>query len=272
MTVQVDTDMQRAFGQLYEIQKRFLNGALSPLVARRPLQDIIEGNFPLDARFDRYSSMLLSLDDQLERLRRYNAKYWDNRLTDEQLAAVDTSGDVTQRACDLTTFHVQFDSLEETVEMWWRVYVGEQPKQWRWDELKLDSEHLRLLTSNVRQYEPGIHRIRIDLVAHWEPENRRTLEEVREQAKVSNETLAQLEVLSAYGLHSELFREQDGENLPYSDMPGTDVSVPGNSKPYALCVSWGPFGREAGLGAGWVSGRGGEGAAPVLREYSELVS
>ncbi len=256
-------DLGVVYARLFEFVK---NGKRPAGLVIAGMQRLADGQFPENTRFDRYNHLLLSLDDQLERLRRYNTKYWDSRLTDEQLAAVDTSGDLTQRVDDLTAFHVQFDSLEETVEMWWRVYVGEQPKQWRWDELKLDSEHLRLLTSNVRQYEPGIHRIRIDLVAHWEPEDGRTLEEVREGAKGTSEILAQLEVLSAYGLHSELFREQDGENLPYSDMPGTDVSVPGRSGPCALCVGWSPFALEAGLNAGWVSRRSHKWAAPVLRE------
>ncbi len=181
-----------------------------------------------------------------------------------RLAAVDTSGDITQRVDDLTILHVQFDSLEETVEMWWRVYVGEQPKHWRWDELKLDSEHLRILTSNVNQYEPGIHKIRLNLLAHWESKNGRMLKEVREQAKRTGEILAQLEVLSAYGLHSELFREQDGENLPHSDMPGTDVSVPCDSEPYALFVEWYP--SKANLSADWVGHRRNQWSAPVVLE------
>ena len=267
MTVIVDRDLERSFAQLYEIQKQLHSGALSPLQARKPLQDILEHKFgTTKAPFDRYSYLLLSLESQLKRLRRYNREYWCNRLTDEQLARVDTSGDITQHVSNLTTFHVQFDSLEETVEMWWRVYFCEQPKNWRWDELKLDSEHLRLLTSNVRQYEPGIHRVRINLVAHWEPENGRTLEEVRDQAKGTDEILAQLEVLSVYGIHLELLCEQDGENLPYSDMTGTDVTVPGGSRPYALCVFWRPADRGAGLGARSVGRRGSSWAAPILRE------
>src|SRR5579884_1710791 len=84
MTITVDRDMERAFAQLYEIQKHLLNGSLSPLAARRPLQDLIEGKTGQDTRFDRYNHLLLSLPDQLECLRRYNEQYWDNRLTNEQ--------------------------------------------------------------------------------------------------------------------------------------------------------------------------------------------
>lgn len=245
---------------------KFLQGKRDQRNVLEVLQALNEGTLKLarDSRFDRYNHLLLSLNDQLECLRRYNQQYWDNRLTDEQLAAVDTSAAVTQRVDDLTTFHVQFDSLEETVEMWWRVFVGEQPDHWRWNGLELDAEHLRLLDSNVHNYEPGIHRVRIDLVARWEPEDGRTLEEVRNGAKSTGEILAQLEVLSAYGLHSELFREQDGENLPWTDMAGTDVGVTGSTEPYALYVRWSPSFREVSLGADRVAYRRRRWSAPVL--------
>lgn len=220
---------------------------------------------------DRYTDKLLSVADQLGRLRRYNVRYWDSRLTDEQFAAVNLQLDHEQRVDDLAILHVQFDSLEETVEMWWRVYVGEQPRSWRWPELLIDAEHLRLLDSNVRTYEPGIHLVRINLVAHREPALGRTLEEIRTRAKATGETLAQLEVMSAFGLHSELLREQDGENLPYPDMAGTDVSVPGSSWPRALYVCWDPFDprarlsdRRAMLSARRVDFRGIEWASPVI--------
>lgn len=209
---------------------------------------------------------LLSLADQLDLLRRYNVQYWEGRLTEEQLTAIDTSSEHTQQIDDLESLHVQFDSLEETVEMWWRVYVGEQSGSWRWSELRLDAGHLRLLDSNVKTYEPGIHRIRINLIAHWEPEDGRTLEEVRTQAKVSGEILAQLEVMSVYGLHSKLFREQDGRNLPYSDMPGTGVIVPDCSEPYALYFFWSPFDYKTRLTAHRVDSRRCWAAAPVLIE------
>ena len=220
---------------------------------------------------DRNTSKLRSVADQLELLRRYNVQYWNGYLTKEQLNAVIAPGDHEQRIDDLAILHVQFGSLEQTVEMWWRVYVGEQPQSWRWPELRVDAEHLRLLDSNVATYEPGIHPVRIDLVAHWEPKSGRTLEDVRTQAKQSGEILAQLEVMSAYGLHSALLHEQDGESLPYPDLAGTDVSIPGSSWPRALYVCWDPFDhramlsdRRAMLSARRVDFRGIEWASPVI--------
>lgn len=272
MTVTVDTDLQRAVGQLHEIEKRLLNGGLSALQVRRPLQDIIEGNFPQDTRLDRYDGLLGSLGAQLNTLRRYNEQYWEGRLADEQLAvgAVLSPRDFdphdvhVQRVEDLEILHVQFRSLQETAEMWWRVIVGEQPDSWCWDELRLDPEHFKLLNRNIREYEPGIHRVRINLIAHWEPGGSRTLEEVREQAIKTGEILAQLEVMSAYGLHPDLLREQDGQNLPYSDMAGTNVSVRGVSDEHALCLAWFSNDSKAEFLPRFVGSSYDDWAAPVL--------
>lgn len=266
MSKATDQEAATYLRRVERVTRMFLSGERDQAYILQSLQELGDGKYAVSEPFDRYNHLLLSLDDQLKRLRRFNAMYWDNRLTDEQFAAVDASGHIAQKVNDLTSLHVQFDSLEETVEMWWRAYVGEQHKHWRWSELQVDAGHLRRITSNVRHYEPGIHKVRINLVAHWEPKAGRTLEEVRDLAKSRGEILAQLEVLSAYGLHSELFREQDAVNLPYSDMPGTDVSISGSSHTEALCVYWNPFGRGASLDSGWGFHRNYDWAAPVVWE------
>lgn len=267
MTVTVDRDLERAFAQLYEVQKQLLGGSLSPLQIRRPLQDILEHKFPADTR---YSGMLVSPFDWLAKLREYNEKYWDNRFTDADFGSAEVQlwvvpEDYVQSVENVFGFHVVFDSLEETYEMWYRVYQGELPDTWRWPELKVDAEHLRLHES-AQDYERGIHLVNINLVAHWEPEEGRTLVQVREQARERGEILAQLEVVSIYGVLTELFMQQDGDNFPWSDMAGTDVSVPGYSLPYALYVHWDPLFREARFYAVWVDYRSRRWAAPVLRE------
>ncbi len=224
---------------------------------------------PLKELHVRYTGKLLSVKQQFELICRYNQQYWGGYFSDEELKAYRPKGvcNHQQSVTDLLVLHVEFGSLEETIEMWWKVFQGEQPKHWRWEPLKLDSEHLKLLPSNVATYPARtITQVRINLVSHWEPEEGRTLEEVREQAKQSDEILAHSEVMSAYGLHTELFREQDGDNLPWSDMAGTDVIVPGRSEPYALYLGWDPFRRGAKLDAGWVGVRVQGWAAPVLRE------
>ena len=256
-------DLGVVYARLFEFVK---NGKRPAATVIAGMQRLADGQFPEGMKFDRYGPLLLSLDEQLARLREYNQKYWDNHFTQAQLADVETSFDFIQRVDDLAVFHVQFDSLEETVDMWWRVFVGEQIGYWCSPELKVDAEHLRLLASDVLEYKPGIHLIMINLVAHWEPEIGRTLEDVREGAKSGGKTLAQLEIFSAYGLHPELFREQDGKNFPFSDLPGTDVSVLG--KPglgiHSLSLFWNLGSLEAQLSAGSVKNNENEWAAPLI--------
>jgi hypothetical protein len=190
----------------------------------------------------RYNHLLLSLSDQLELLRRYNTHYWDNYLTDEQLAGFHTASVHPQQVDDLEILHVAFPSPQQDVEMWWRVLAGEQANSWRWSGFKTDARHLRRLDHSVREYAPGIHRVRINLVAHYEPERGHFVGIVRAQAKSSGEILAHAEVLSAYGLHPELLREQDGRDLPYANVAGFQVTAYGGSKwgDYPL-IKWGGF-------------------------------
>jgi hypothetical protein len=264
MTVQVDTDMQRAFGQLYEIQKRLLNGALSPHAVRRGLQGVIEGKLPQGSRFGRYDDLLLSLEDQLDRLRNYNGLYWGGWLSDEQLSAIDTASDHVQSIDDLEVLHVSFGSPD--VEMWWKVFVDEQPHAGPPDRSIMDAKRLRRLGHNVRTYGPGIHRVRINLVAHWELERSRSIDEVRKQAEASGEILAHSEVLSAYGIHSELLREQDGRGLPYAEMAGFELKSYSVGWPYCPYIAWDRLGIQVDLGAGWATSRNREWAAPTVKE------
>jgi hypothetical protein len=264
MTTHVVADdvLGRIARKQWELTRRVLEGTLDAQEVSRALQSIIEGRLSQDARFH---GKLLTLAQQLERLKYYSSRYWDDRLSVEQIDFARPPLNHAQRIDDLAVFHVQFDSLEETAEMWWRVMVGEQPDNSRWGDLELDAKNLRLIGSNVATYDPGIHVVRINLVAHWAPVGGRTLEEVRAQAKESGETLAQLEVMSAYGLHAELMREQDGENLPYPEMGGTAISVPARASRRSLFVYWHRLDRKVALGAGSL-GSFCRWAAPVILE------
>lgn len=201
---------------------------------------------PLKEQYVRYADKLLSLEAQFALIRRYNVSYWDGYFSDKELGAYSPKriSDHEQSVKDLEILHVQFGSLQETIEMWWKVFVGEQPGYWRYKSLKLDSEHLKLLDSNVATYPAKtITKVRINLVSLIGLED----EEVREWASESGGTLAQAEVMSAYGLHTALFREQDGGNLPYSYMAGMPLTFASGSEPYALYVYWLSAVREARL-------------------------
>lgn len=267
MATQVDTDVERGFAQLYEIQKRFLNGSLSPLAARQPLQDIIEGRFSASNRFDRYKPHLLGLEDQLNLWEVLDANVWNGQVkANGWFDSVDTTSNHIQSVDDLEIFYIEFGSPELNIEAYWKAIKVNQPNVWRYNGLKTDPEHFRL-APQARQYEPGIHRIRINLVAHWEPEDGRSVSQVRQQASLMSEAVAAAEVMAAYAVQYELLRQQDGRNLPYADMAGYEATVPG-AEAWAGCpyIYWNQVIREVSLDAGWSDSVNDYWAVPVLRE------
>ncbi len=131
--------------------------------------------------------------------------------------------------------------------MWWKVFKGEQPTTWtELMPLEAKLDYMKLL-QGARVYQCGIHRIRINLVANWK--DGQSVEDVRKQASESGEVLAHTEVMSAYGLHSTLFREQDGSIFPRADMGGICVNLSGVSEPeHVLCAHWLRSKQRAELG------------------------
>jgi hypothetical protein len=258
-------ELVRIDGQAHEILKRVGNGSLDARSVRKAMQAIIEGKLPEDSQFDRFGGYLLSLDKQLERIARFDNDFWGGRIRQHtNLKDIDTTSDHIQRVDDLEVLYVDFGSPEDNVELWWKVLVGKQPNAWRYDGLK--AEHLRL-AATAHQYEPGVHRIRLNLVAHWEPEVGRTVQEVRQQAQANGETLAAAEVLAAYGLHDHLLQQMDGENLPYADLGGYEATIPGDEAwrraPY---LYWDRSYRKVLLYAYWDDYRYYGRACPVRRE------
>jgi hypothetical protein len=172
----------------------------------------------------RYARLLMPLAVQLERLHHYNRRFWGACLTKEQLAGVDTSSNHVQRVDDLEILHVEFSSPNETVRMWWRAILAVQIRCPRHeDPIFLGTRNLRLAPGAYR-YEPGIHRVRINLTALWEPDFGLTIDEARSKAATDAETLCAAEPLSAYGLHHWLLRQVDGKSLPYAQMAGFEYS------------------------------------------------
>ncbi len=224
---------------------------------------------PIQADVEHYSRLLLSLDEQLALLRQYNTTYWDSRLTENELTQAFSLEETSrqQRIDDLTVLHVEFGSLRETLEMWWRVIAGEQPRS---ERKVYDTSSLRLLDFNVRSYSYGINLVRINLVAHWKPQSERkfwderSLAETRRQAHAAHETLAQLELMSAYGLHPTLMREQNGRDVPYTWLPGIDAFGFAGDKAQALYLWWVQLSEKAEFNARRASYRSGKWATPVI--------
>lgn len=214
------------------------------------LQSAVEGDFPPDNRFDRYAGMLLPLEAQLDQLRKLDVTVWNDRVSKTGwFDNVNTTSDHVQRLDDLEFFYVEFGSPALDVELHWKAIAAHQrvPSD---GGCYIDTrpDNLRL-HSLAKVYVPGIYRVRINLAAHWEPQDGRTLIQVRERAQTTNQTLASAETLGAYGLHWELLREMDGENLPFVDLAGYEYKFP-DVRGFAHCPytprGSGRFGLVAG--------------------------
>jgi hypothetical protein len=222
---------------------------------------------PADVRsglLGQHEALLLSLDEQRERLREFNERFWDGALSAQELAAVDTSGDHPQSVDDLELLYVEFGSPATNVNRWWSVIVSSQPRSSRWLGAVIDDDHLRL-AEPVAQYSAGIHRVRLNLVANWRPASGRTVEQVRAAAVQQNRLVAHAEVLAAYGLHPQLLERLDGDTLPFVDLAGFELRLPGDSS-WNLCPSvyWPRGGQRVDMDVYFVDGIGYDWAAPTL--------
>ncbi len=216
----------------HAIFTRLAQGGLPSDKVVRALQDIYEGRFREEPdAFDWCEQYLLSPADQLKKLEYYNTEYWDGyfNLMHFVMAANLTGGPPSryQRVTDLHVYNVSFASMEMALEMWGRVFEGElQDVHWGWTQVQEDK--LSEIAGQVRLFKPDrpmIELVRINLVSHWVSGERSTVREVRTTAQAMGEELAGLEVLSAYGLHPELFEHQDGETLPCARLASLRVGV-----------------------------------------------
>lgn len=253
--------------RMHEISKRVGNGTLDPKGAYDALQPIVEGRFPLVSDpFGNYTGMLLSLDQQLVLLREYNEKYWSGVITEDMFAAVNTASDHVQRFEDLEILYVQFGSDKETFENWVAVFKGEHPNFCRGDSLN-EGYDIRRLGHNTRSYPVGIHRMHINLAAHWDPKKSTSVDDTLAEVKGSAENLAHGEVYAAYGLHTELFEQTDGTNLPWFDAAGYQVLASGEDEwrdaPYGY---WFAGDRRASVYSYWAGVRDRGYARPVVWE------
>ncbi len=265
MTVQVDRDMERAFSQLYEIQKRLLNGSLSPTMARRPLQQIIEGNLGDNGA----SGLFVSPEQQVENLRRWNDQYgWG--FTEEDFESLPDApdspggliavvlvpylgtGTVRSSSIDIS----EIGGVQRTFDALWQVAGSQQPNAWRWDGMKSDKEHLRLLEGI--EHPTGLRWEVIDLGA-----NRGTASADVRTADDSPHA----GILAAAAHHPQWVQAMDGDKVPYVDLPGYQVTVDGDEPwRYVPYLGWARIYRGVGLGARWDDYRRPSDGVPVIRE------
>lgn len=129
---------------------------------------------------------------------------------------------------------------------------------WRWDKLKFDSEHLRLLNPDRYGDKPSVHWVELDMTA-----NRGT----RPKDVRNPEKSAGLQVMSAFAAHPNYPPTIDYDKTPGAWAAGIQVTIPGEGAWADVPIlGWGSGGREVDLGAGWDGRRHGGCAVPVVRE------
>lgn len=232
------TDLERAFAQLYEIQKLLLNGTLPPPAIRGPLQRLIEQRVSIEDRMAVHQP-LLTPQQQLTRLTRFNRYLWGGFLSQKQIRNAGylvgghpDSYRSIQRLDRLHVLHVEGTTPAHTVELWRKVFERDDRGPFRrmdWAP-EVRARHVPQVASGARTYEPGIHLVCLNLVAHWWPDEERNFRyedpedapnatTLRERAVVDEEIVpAHGEALSALGLHTDLARHMLASGL--GAMPG----------------------------------------------------
>jgi hypothetical protein len=117
---------------------------------------------------------------------------------------------------------------------------GKEPTVHRWFE---PSETELRLHQRCERYTEGVHRVVVNLIANWDPENGRSMWQVFAQ---NSEPLTGAEALAAYALSSpKLIQCQDGERLPYCDT-GIERQLDGEWSD-AVYFTWNRNNREVYL-------------------------
>lgn len=198
---------------------------------RCALQDVVAGKYPGSGiaasapvryypqrDFGRYDRFLHPLNKQLELLWKLIPKLPEALRVDPSWLDVDTVSDHAQSVEDLEFFFIVLDTLERTIVLNWELMKLTQPAVYH-SGFETDAANLRL-GPNTRWYEPGLYRVRINLVDNWDPKQGRSIDQVRTRVASTGALLASIEPIGAYAIHPELLQQQDGENLPYCDLAG----------------------------------------------------
>ena len=188
-TYVTDESLGRLARQQCDLFRRVREGTLSVDAVSAGLQALIEGRAaPVSSvkqlyptrDYSRYSPYLHSLANQLELLRDLNRRMPKRlRVSDERFIQ-DTPTGHDQRVENLEFFFVVLDSPEQTWAYNQKLVELTQPVIW--DSGFDRSTRSMRLHRTARRYEPGVHRIRINLVDNWDPQKGRTIDQVRDRA------------------------------------------------------------------------------------------
>lgn len=205
------------------------------------------------------NGMFISPAAQLELVRQRNTeRNWG--FTEEAFAALGEPPVWPDGKLSAVILDVSLDTPQQTFDKAWHFAASVQQNNWRWDGLKSDPDHLRLL--------PGITHKRclrwrvVDLGANWDRKNGISSADVR-NAKTSPYSA----ILWAASYFPKWIQAMDGTNVPYVWIPGYQLTIAGGGRwSFVPCLSWGRSCRWVGLGADDALSRCVGWAVPSFRE------
>ena len=269
----VSTEEREAVaGPSGEFVRRLANGQIGP-PSISYLQAAMSPELYVPPRlidpFVQYAPLIPSLKDQLETWRRYNDEILGHPLTDDQLADVNTATGHIQTVRDSLVLVARFGRTEKDLfEAAATILKENHPNFTRGASLG-DGYKIRRYAKQTIPYKPGFHVVHLNLAAYWEPEDGRSGDDVRVQAKAAGEKLGYIEPLQFYGLAPKLLQKMDGTNLPYLDPAGYEVKPSGGSgwrcAPY---LDWYAGYSEVRLSSYSVAFHRRYYSAPVVRELA----
>lgn len=167
-----------------------------------------------------YQSQLLSTREQLNVLREYNQRYWEDHFKEPELAALDVNYHA-QTLDNVAVIHAEFGSIWETLCAWSSVYMSGRTTHFNTvpSDRKSFNKSVRLHEQTAR-YTPGLHIVHMDLTR--DQDTYRTMDEAYAAAEETpGLLLAHGEALALVGLHRALRESPDGyarAKTPY--LPG----------------------------------------------------
>ncbi len=262
MTIVADETLGKLARQQHDLFRRVREGSLDPDRVFAGVQAIIEGDFPevSPVQLDWY----ISPEQQLARVHQLNSKYkWGFNKSDFPSEIPEfTPRTLTERLLLVAYLpdKGKVKGLQRTFDVWWEVMAA-APNGFdkvRWDRLKSDPNHLRLVSGT--KHRPGIRWVVIDPNANHGQSTEAALKSVTEGT-----SLAGVEVLALAALCPEWATSWNGESSPFPNMSGLRVYY-NSAWSYVPCIFRWDDDRELELLAFWAGHAHSGWASPTVRE------
>lgn len=229
---------------------RYLKAGCPKMLEAKPEGVVTDA--PVPVATDLVHGLFLSPEAQIEQWRKWNSEF-KLGISDgefQQLATSVPAWPEDRLVAVVLTYH--FGTPQQEFEFYWPLIARAQERNWKWDQLLFDQDHLRWLSGyeNV----PGLKWEVIDLGAD---RNRKPCD-VRHPKKSPGAS-----GLAAAALFPDWVRAMDGNKVPYIWLPGCEVSIPGYEAWQGVpCMYFDRDRREVGLHAGWCGRADGGWAVP----------